>query len=92
MEFRLGELFCGPGGIGYAAMTAQSGDPSYKISHAWANDYDTCQTYIKYVRTAKDALLKIRQYRRTLSIMNLWQGKRSSRYPLHRVGKLHRIR
>jgi DNA (cytosine-5)-methyltransferase 1 len=51
MEFRLGELFCGPGGIGYAAMTAQSGDPSYKISHAWANDYDydTCQTYIKNV-------------------------------------------
>jgi DNA (cytosine-5)-methyltransferase 1 len=51
MEFRLGELFCGPGGIGYAAMTAQGGDPSYKISHAWANDYDydTCQTYIKNV-------------------------------------------
>ncbi|WP_162510553.1 DNA cytosine methyltransferase [Treponema endosymbiont of Eucomonympha sp.] len=51
MEFKLGELFCGPGGIGYAAVTAQSADPSYKISHAWANDYDrdTCQTYIKNV-------------------------------------------
>jgi DNA (cytosine-5)-methyltransferase 1 len=51
MEFRLGELFCGPGGIGYAAMTAQCGEPSYKISHAWANDYDhdTCQIYIKNV-------------------------------------------
>jgi DNA (cytosine-5)-methyltransferase 1 len=51
MEFRLGELFCGPGGIGYAAMTAKCTDPAYRISHAWANDYDydTCQTYIKNV-------------------------------------------
>jgi DNA (cytosine-5)-methyltransferase 1 len=51
MNFRLGELFCGPGGIGYAAITAKIGDPNYTISHAWANDYDkdTCQTYIRNV-------------------------------------------
>jgi DNA (cytosine-5)-methyltransferase 1 len=51
MNFRLGELFCGPGGIGYAAITAKISDPAYIISHAWANDYDkdTCQTYIKNV-------------------------------------------
>jgi DNA (cytosine-5)-methyltransferase 1 len=54
MEFRLGELFCGPGGIGYAAITAKIQDPLYKIVHAWANDYDkdTCETFIKNI--AKD--------------------------------------
>jgi DNA (cytosine-5)-methyltransferase 1 len=54
MEFRLGELFCGPGGIGYAAITAKIVDPKYKILHAWANDYDkdTCDTFVKNI--AKD--------------------------------------
>ncbi|MDR0761924.1 MAG: DNA cytosine methyltransferase [Campylobacteraceae bacterium] len=51
MNFKLGELFCGPGGIGYAAVTATIKDCSCKISHAWASDYDydTCQTYIKNI-------------------------------------------
>ena len=46
-EFRLGELFCGPGGLAYAAITAQISNPEYKIVHKWANDYDkdTCNTY-----------------------------------------------
>ena len=46
-EFRLGELFCGPGGLAYAAITAQISDPTYRIVHKWANDYDldTCNTY-----------------------------------------------
>lgn len=46
-EFRLGELFCGPGGLAYAAITAEISDPEYKIVHKWANDYDldTCNTY-----------------------------------------------
>jgi DNA (cytosine-5)-methyltransferase 1 len=54
MKFRLGELFCGPGGIGYAAITAKIANPDYKIVHAWANDYDkdTCATFIKNI--AKD--------------------------------------
>jgi DNA (cytosine-5)-methyltransferase 1 len=54
MEFRLGELFCGPGGIGYAAIAAKIVDPEYKILHAWANDYDkdTCDTFVKNI--AKD--------------------------------------
>jgi DNA (cytosine-5)-methyltransferase 1 len=54
MKFRLGELFCGPGGIGYAAITAKIANPDYKIVHAWANDYDkdTCATFVKNV--AKD--------------------------------------
>lgn len=46
-EFRLGELFCGPGGLALAATTAKIDDPEYKIVHKWANDYDldTCNTY-----------------------------------------------
>jgi DNA (cytosine-5)-methyltransferase 1 len=54
MKFRLGELFCGPGGIGFAAITAKIANPDYKILHAWANDYDkdTCETFVKNV--AKD--------------------------------------
>ena len=45
-KFRLGELFCGPGGLALAAVTAKIGNPEYKIIHQWANDYDmdTCNT------------------------------------------------
>lgn len=45
--FRLGELFCGPGGLALGAITAKISDPEYKIVHEWANDYDasTCDTY-----------------------------------------------
>ena len=46
--FRLGELFCGPGGIACGAMNAKISNPDFKIVHQWANDYDmsTCETYI----------------------------------------------
>lgn len=46
-EFRLGELFCGPGGLALGAITARINNPEYKIIHKWANDYDasTCETY-----------------------------------------------
>ena len=49
--FRLGELFCGPGGLAYAATTAHINNPKYKIVHAWANDYDldTCNTYTRNI-------------------------------------------
>ncbi len=45
--FKLGELFCGPGGIACGALRAKSDDGSLAIEHAWANDYDadTCETY-----------------------------------------------
>lgn len=50
MEYRLGELFCGPGGLAWGALTADinNGD---KIVHVWANDYDadTCATYIRNI-------------------------------------------
>ena len=47
MVYRLGELFCGPGGIAWGAFNADIGDDNYKIVHQWANDYDkdTCETY-----------------------------------------------
>ena len=45
--FRLGELFCGPGGLALGATTASIENSDYKIIHKWANDYDesTCETY-----------------------------------------------
>ena len=45
--FRLGELFCGPGGIAWGATHADIGMDEYRIVHQWANDYDasTCDTY-----------------------------------------------
>lgn len=47
MLFRLGELFCGPGGLGLAAKNADIGNPEFRIIHQWATDYDkdTCDTY-----------------------------------------------
>ena len=48
MIFELGELFCGPGGLAYGAITAEIENKEYRIDHKWANDYDrdTCDTYI----------------------------------------------
>lgn len=47
MIYRLGELFCGPGGLAWGATHADIGDPDFGIVHQWANDYDadTCRTY-----------------------------------------------
>ena len=47
MIYRLGELFCGPGGIAWGAMHADIDNPDFGIIHQWANDYDanTCATY-----------------------------------------------
>jgi len=47
MNYRLGELFCGPGGIAWGAVNAEIQNTDFKIVHQWANDYDenTCATY-----------------------------------------------
>ena len=47
MIYRLGELFCGPGGLAVGATTANIRRRDWGITHAWANDYDaeTCETY-----------------------------------------------
>ena len=49
--FRLGELFCGPGGLALGALKAKIDNPDYKIIHQWANDYDadTCKTYTRNI-------------------------------------------
>ena len=51
MIFKLGELFCGPGGIAVGATNARIEDDAYGIVHQWANDYDanTCATYRKNI-------------------------------------------
>lgn len=53
MNFNLGELFCGPGGLALAALSAKLNfnGIDYSISHEWANDYDkdTCNTYINNI-------------------------------------------
>ena len=45
--YKMGELFCGPGGIALGAHNAADKIPGTKVEHAWANDYDptTADTY-----------------------------------------------
>jgi DNA (cytosine-5)-methyltransferase 1 len=47
--FYLGELFCGPGGIGYGAKLAniKLNNKILNIKHSWSSDYDndSCETY-----------------------------------------------
>ena len=54
-KYRLGELFCGPGGLAYGAITAQIANKDYGIVHEWATDYDkdTCDTYIHNICNGK---------------------------------------
>ena len=51
MTYRLGELFCGPGGIAWGAVNAKIQNADFRIAHEWANDYDedTCATYRKNI-------------------------------------------
>ena len=49
--YRLGEFFCGPGGLACGALSARVENPDFRIVHAWANDYDreTCDTYVENI-------------------------------------------
>ena len=53
VNFRYGELFCGPGGLALGAFsaTAENNDRQYKIVHGWSSDYDpdSCATYLKNI-------------------------------------------
>ena len=55
-KFRLGELFCGPGGIG-CGIDLACAKPlvGLEIKHAWANDIDSaaCATYSNRFKSAK---------------------------------------
>jgi len=47
--FKLGEMFCGPGGLALGASRAHfgSGNDAFEIEHEWAIDYDedSCKTF-----------------------------------------------
>ncbi len=49
IKFRFGELFCGPGGIAWGALSAnvKNNNQLFLMEHAWATDYDhdTCSTF-----------------------------------------------
>ena len=49
--YKLGELFCGPGGLAWGAVNADIDHQEFKIVHQWANDYDkdTCRTYTRNI-------------------------------------------
>lgn len=53
LTFRLGELFCGPGGLAFGAVHAkiEKNGTSYNIEHVWASDYDpdSCNTYMRNI-------------------------------------------
>ena len=59
-QYRLGELFCGPGGIAYGATTAKIDTLDYAIIHQWATDYDndTCKTYIHNICNGVEGSVK----------------------------------
>lgn len=51
LQFKLGELFSGPGGMALGAHLAATSVCGVDLEHAWANDYDlsTVQTYIRNI-------------------------------------------
>ncbi|BBG66411.1 DNA-cytosine methyltransferase [Hydrogenimonas sp.] len=57
--FKLGELFCGPGGLALGAKKAivrsLENKTTYRIKHVWATDYhqESCQTYAQNIKGAK---------------------------------------
>lgn len=56
ISFKLGELFCGPGGIGCGVeLACASPDLDAKIKHVWANDIDpaACKTYEDHFKGTK---------------------------------------
>lgn len=55
MEFRLGELFSGPGGLALGAHIASEEVRGPTIVHGWASDYDadTCATYVANIPGAR---------------------------------------
>jgi DNA (cytosine-5)-methyltransferase 1 len=57
LEFTLGELFCGPGGMALGAHRAAEVVKGVSIKHHWANDFDqaTCDTYIQNIPGATEA-------------------------------------
>ncbi|HUV47041.1 MAG TPA: DNA cytosine methyltransferase [Candidatus Bathyarchaeia archaeon] len=58
VDFRLAELFCGPGGLALGAVTSSVTDKKgvvYKVKSVWANDIDqnSCDTYSRNIHNGK---------------------------------------
>lgn len=72
---KLGEFFCGPGGLALGAITAVSnnGSKTLKIKHTWANDFDadTCKTYAHNIADEKNCKSIICEDIRKLDIEKL---------------------
>ena len=51
MNFKMAEIFCGPGGLAFGAMVASEKFANMSIEPVWANDIDqsTCNTYAKNI-------------------------------------------
>ena len=65
--YKLGELFCGPGGLAYGAVNAKIEDPEYRIVHQWATDYDrdTCNTYAHNICKGDSSTVICKDIRKT---------------------------
>jgi DNA (cytosine-5)-methyltransferase 1 len=61
VEFKLAELFCGPGGLSLGAKSAlvTSGSKQYSVKPVWANDIDddTCKTYALNIHGGNSTLV-----------------------------------
>lgn len=68
ITFKLGELFCGPGGLALGAKQAKAfnHDYIYSINHAWATDYDkdTCETHRRNIAPADHNSIVCRDIRK----------------------------
>ncbi|AFG36966.1 DNA cytosine methyltransferase [Spirochaeta africana] len=61
--YKLGELFCGPGGIARGAELAslETDSAEFSIKHVWATDYhkDTCATYrANFFKNSEDRVIQ----------------------------------
>lgn len=72
--YRLGELFCGPGGIGVGARDTRivSQEKTHRIEHCWATDIheDSCRTYFNNLHSKNDSAALIRDEREILTKKN----------------------
>jgi DNA (cytosine-5)-methyltransferase 1 len=59
--YKIGELFCGPGGLAQGALDAKisKNGTTYKLSHAWASDYsiESCNTFRKNITNGSKCLV-----------------------------------
>ncbi len=60
MKYRLGELFCGPGGLALGALNAKAKNKAgeiFEVEHAFANDIDpfACRTYVRNICKGDDS-------------------------------------